>query len=475
MMTLRTTPAIALCILAIGMFGPAFAVEPADPSAVRTWLTSADATLRLDRRPDLPFSENARAAPAIRIDAAQRHQEIVGFGASLTDASAWLIHNRMSPSQRQALLAELFGADGLGLSLTRLTIGASDFSRTHYSFDDMPKGKRDPALRHFSIAPNRAALLPTLKLMLAHNPGLKVMASPWSAPGWMKTSDSLIGGALAPRAYPAFARYLERYVEAYAAEGVPIYALTIQNEPAFVPADYPGMRVTAKGRSYFVKNHLGPLLAEKHPGVRILDWDHNWDKPFSPLRVLSDPAAARYVAGVAWHCYGGEVAAQSVVRAAHPDKETWITECSGGEWAPEWDKTLSWMARTLIIGGTRHWAKGVLLWNLALDEKHGPHLGGCENCRGVVTIDSATGEITRNVEYYVLGHASRFVRAGAYRIDSRGDVADLDHVAFVNRDGSRVLIAFNQGKEPRRFAVGDGTREFVAELPAGALASYVWR
>ena len=449
---------------------PAFAADE-----IQVWLTTPEPSKRLSREPDLSFSEVVPLSSSIRIDAGQRYQEIVGFGAALTDASAFLINNRLSAGQRDALLNELFGPDpGLRFSFTRLTIGASDFSQTHYSLDDRPAGWRDPLMRHFSIAPNRADVLPVLKRMLAVNPDLKIMASPWSAPAWMKTSGSLIKGSLRPAAYPAYARYFQRYLDAYTAEGVPIYALTIQNEPHYEPGDYPGMRVPPEARAAFIGSYLGPLLKTSHPDVRILDWDHNWDEPQSPLAVLADPKAAPYIAGVAWHCYNGKPEAQGPVHDAHPNKETWFSECSGGEWSPGWNEALPWMAGALVQT-TRFWSKGVLFWNLALDENHGPHLGGCGDCRGVVTIDSVTGAITRNIEYYVLGHASRFVRQGAVRIESGPPVDGLDDVAFRNPDGSVVLIAVNRGTGPKSFAVEQGGRSFSYTLATGSVATFVWR
>ncbi|MDE2181618.1 MAG: glycosyl hydrolase [Alphaproteobacteria bacterium] len=440
---------------------------------VQVWLTTPDAIKRLSREPGIAFDGGLPAA-IITIDADTRYQEIVGFGAALTDASAWLIQNKMSESQRAALLKELFGRDGgLGLSFTRLTIGASDFSLRDYSFDDQPKGARDPDLRHFSIEPNRADVLPLVKRALAINPQLKIMASPWSAPGWMKSSDSLIQGSLLPEAFPAYAEYFRRYIDAYAAEGVAIYAITIQNEPHFEPADYPGMRVTPPMRAAFIGSYLGPLLSRTHPEVRIWDWDHNWDEPQSPLTVLADPNASRYVAGVAWHCYAGEPSAQGPVHDAHPDKETWLTECSGGEWS-QWKDALPWMAGTLVRT-TRQWSKGVLFWNLALDENHGPHTGGCTDCRGVVTIDSRTGDVTRNLEYYILGHASRFVVPGAVRVDSGAEITGIDDVAFRNPDGSIVLIAVNRQSEPRAFGVRQKNQSFEYVLAPGSVATFVWR
>jgi glucosylceramidase len=443
------------------------------------WVTTGDKTRLLAKEPDIPIStgEQVGVATRIDVDTAIRYQEIVGFGASITDASAWLIQTKMSPAQRTALLQDLFGRTaGIGLSFTRLTIGASDFSRSHYSFDDVPVGERDPTLARFSIEPNRADVLPVVKRALAINPSLEVMASPWSAPAWMKTTGSLIKGTLRPDAYPAFAEYLLRYIQAYEAEGVPIFAITLQNEPHFEPDNYPGMRLTPAQRADFLARHLGPLFETTGIRAKVLDWDHNWDEPDSPLAVLADSLARRYVAGVAWHCYAGDVAAQTPVHDAYPDKEVYFTECSGGNWAPKWADNLVWYARTLIIGTTRGWAKGVLLWNLALDENHGPHLGGCGDCRGVVTINSGTGEVTRNEEYYALGHASRFVRPLARRIASTTGVDGLETVAFRNADdGSKVLVAVNTAPAERTFAVRSGGRSFRSKLPAGAVMTLRWR
>ncbi|MES2016044.1 MAG: glycoside hydrolase family 30 beta sandwich domain-containing protein [Pseudomonadota bacterium] len=442
---------------------------------VQAWVTTGDQSKLLAREPDAAFG-NAKPAPlVIVVDPSIGYQQMAGFGAAITDASAQLIQKNMNPQQRDALLQELFGraGNGIGLSFTRLTIGASDFSSTHYSFDDMPKGETDPSLAHFSIAPNRDTVLPTVKRALAINPQLKVMASPWSAPGWMKTTDSLIQGTLKPEAFAPFAQYLSRYVAAYQAEGVPIFALTLQNEPHFEPADYPGMRVDPAKRAAFIGGHLGPVLAKQNPGTVIFDWDHNWDQPESPSKVLADPAAAKFISGVAWHCYEGDVRVQSAVHDAYPGKDTWFTECSGGEWATKFAENLQYFTRSLIIGTTRNWARGVSIWNLALDEHYGPHLGGCTDCRGVVTIDTRTGAVTRNVEYYALAHASRFVRPGARRIASSSGVDGMETVAFRNADGAIALVVATE--QARSFSVRVGQRSFAYALPAASVATFTWR
>ncbi|MBN6151529.1 glycosyl hydrolase [Xanthomonas sp. AmX2] len=450
---------------------PAFAAD------VAVWTTTADGARQLDAS-TLPFDRNgAGAAAQIRIDAESRFQSMVGFGASITDASAWLIQNKLSPEQRQALLRELFGRDGgLGLSFSRLTIGASDFSRSHYSLDDPPGGAADPPLRHFSIALNRDDVIPVARAALAINPQLKIMASPWSAPAWMKDSASLVKGRLQPEHYDAFSRYLLRYVDAYRAEGIPIFALTVQNEPDFEPEDYPGMRLNAPARARLIGDHLGPMLAARKDAPLLFDWDHNWDKPQEPLAVLGDARAGGYVDGVAWHCYAGEPAAQSPVRDAFPDKDVYMTECSGGTWEPIRSGGMTLIARRMLIQPVRHWARGVLFWNLALDENRGPHAGGCATCSGVVAIDSRSGAVTRNAEYYVLAHASRFVRPGAERIassDTGG--AGLDNVAFRNQhDGSQVLLVANSAAHAQAIAVRDGERGFAYRMPARSVATFVW-
>ena len=480
---MRRTPAWALgVVVACGRVAPGEPSPGPPPQgsgpAAQVWLTTGTASKLLSRETEAHFDTGTPPAslPTIVVDEATTYQEIVGFGAAITDASAWLIQNRLSAAQRDALLQELFGpSPGIGLSFTRLTMGASDFSLHQYSYDDMPAGQTDSALTYFSIDSNRAYVLPVVRRALAINPQLKIMATPWSPPGWMKTSGSLIQGTLRPEAYGPLAEYFRRYIEAYAAEGVPIYAITVQNEPHYEPADYPGMRLEPAARASFVGGYLGPLFVRSGIRTIILDWDHNWDQYQSPLQVLADSVAPRYIAGVAWHCYGGDVSAQSVVHDAHPEKDAYFTECSGGEWAPNFADNLKWFVKTLMIGSTRGWAKGVILWNLALDENHGPHTGGCGDCRGVVTIASASGAVTRNVEYYALAHASRFTRAGARRIASTSGVAGVETVAFRNADdGSKVLLALNTNTAPQSLAIRWAGKWFRYTLAAGAVVTFVW-
>ncbi len=465
---------IAALLLALGLTAGCTTIAKSAPAGAEMWLTSADETQKLARQPPISPAGAATGAEDVTIDPAQRFQRMHGFGAAMTDASAELF-SRLPEDRRRAIMTELFSRKngGLGLSFTRLTVGASDFSRTHYSYDDSPGNAPDPGLGHFSIEPARQYVLPRTREALAINPDLKVMISPWSAPAWMKTTKSLIKGQLEPAYYPAFALYLARTVEAFGREGVAVSMLTIQNEPDFEPDDYPGMRVNPPERAIIIGRHVGPVFRARGLKTQILDYDHNWDNPEMPLAVLGDPQARGYVAGVAWHCYEGDVPAQTPVHTAFPDKDAWQTECSGGEWSPKFGDTLGWMIDKLIIGVANNWGRGSLTWNLALDPQHGPHKGGCGDCRGVVTIDPATGEVSRNVEYYALGHASRYVFPGAYRIAAmkRGDGIEVG--AFLNADGSRVAILHRaSGEGPVTIAI-DGER-YSVPLPAGSVATLRW-
>lgn len=465
---------LAAALIGLAAVAGCTTVPPPASPAAEMWLTTADETQKLALQPEIVAAGAATGDEAVVVDTSQRFQRMHGFGAAMTDASAELF-SRLPEDKRRAIIAELFGRanGGLGLSFTRLTVGASDFSPTHYSYDDTLGNAPDPKLEHFSIAPARQYVLPRVREALAINPDLLVMISPWSPPAWMKTSKSLIQGQLEPRYYQAFADYLARTVEEFGREGVPVSMLTIQNEPDFEPDSYPGMRVNPPQRAEIIGRYVGPTFRARGLKTEILDYDHNWDNPEMPWAVLSDPEARKYIAGVAWHCYEGDVPAQSQVRDAFPDKDVWFTECSGGEWSPKYAEVLGWMTDKLIIGGANHWSRGVLLWNLALDPAHGPHKGGCADCRGVVTIDPATATITRNVEYYVLGHASRFVLPGAYRVAATKHGEGIEATAFLNRDGSRVaILRRTSGDDPVTIAI-DG-RRYSLPLAVGSVATLRW-
>lgn len=463
----------AALLLSAALVAGCAGARPAMPAGM--WLSTADAAKKLAPQPIPRAAGPASGAETIAIDTSKRFQKIHGYGAAMTDASAEVI-SQLPPAKRRAVMAELFGREkeGLGLSFTRITVGASDFSTHDYSYDDTPGNVPDPELRHFSIEPARTYVLPRMREALKINPDLLVMISPWSAPAWMKTSGSLITGEILPAYYPAFATYLARTVQAFGREGVPVAMLTIQNEPNFEPKDYPGERVDPPQRAEIIGRHVGPLFEKLGLRTQILDWDHNWDKPQMPLAVLSDKVARRYISGIAWHCYNGDVSAQGPVHDAYPDKDAWVTECSGGNWSPDYAEVLGWMTDQLIIGAANNWSRGTLFWNLVLDPAHGPHSGGCADCRGVMTIDPATGRVTRNVEYYVLGHASRFVFPGAYRVATTSRDAEIEVAAFVNPDGSRVAILHRKTGAGALTLALDG-KHYAIAMPTGSVATLRWK
>jgi glucosylceramidase len=451
------------------------ATRPVLPT-VQLWLSTADRRLQLARQPDIEMTASEALPTDVVIDIHATYQSIVGFGAALTDSSAWVIQNRMNTVQRSALLQELFGPPpGLDMNMARLTIGASDFSLQPYTLDDLPTGQTDPSLQHFNVTPNLRDVIPTMREVLSVNPQLRIIASSWSPPAWMKTSTNLIGGELLESFESTYADYLVKYVDTYRANGIPIFALTVQNEPGFVPITYPGMEMPAATRARVIGQYLGPALARRTPRTQILEWDHNWDEPDEPSSVLADPVASRYVDGVAWHCYNGTASMQSQVHRAYPKKDAYITECSGGDWESARNGELMWFARDLLLAGIRHWARGVVYWNLALDEQHGPHFGGCDLCKGIVTIDSRTGAVSRNDEYYAFAHFSRFVLPGAVRVGSSETDKYINNVAFRNAsDESLVLVMVNSHTDARRVSVTQGQVGFQYTMPPQSVATFVW-
>lgn len=437
------------------------------PGPVGVWLSTIDGKSLLERRSDVEWSDGTRARRHIVLDASQKFQEMEGFGASMTDSSAFLLRERLSPEARAEVMDKVFGEDGIRLSLLRQPMGSCDYSLDLHTYQDRPG---EP----FSIEPDRCWILPALKEAFERNPDLKVIATPWSAPAWMKTSGSLMQGSLKPEHHEAYGEYFARFVEEYAKEGVPIAAVTVQNEPLYTPPHYPGMGMSARQQAEFVKEGLAPAFERHGLDTGIIAYDHNWDRPDYPLTVLDDPKAAEHVDGVAWHSYGGRHEAMSAVHEKHPDKGMWFTEASGGEWVPPFhDAFMDQMGH--VIRAPRNHANSVVWWNLALDRENGPSLlGDKSTCRGLVTVDQATGEVDYNVDYYTMGHASKFVDPGARRIASNSFKDDLEDVAFENPDGSRVLIVSNRTDREKTFTVEDEGRTFEYTLPGKAAATFKW-
>jgi len=452
-------------------YDPIFPVS--EDAALAVWLTSADQTLLFQRQAyDLHFADETKDSPVITVDAGQQYQAIEGFGFSLTGGSAMLI-SRLSAPDRSALLRELFlpDGDGIGVSFLRLSIGASDLSERSFSYDDRPDGQSDLELAHFDIEAGDLEVIPLLWEILAVNPGIRIMATAWSAPTWMKTNRRFVGGKLRPDCYAVYAAYLVKYLQAMRDRGITVHAITPQNEPLNLKNE-PSMIMAAGEQAEFIKNHLGPaLLSAGLADVELFCWDHNCDVPEYPLEVFADADARRYLAGSAWHLYGGDISVLSEMHQLYPDMKLYFTE----QWVGidgQFGGDLLWHVRNVLIGSIRNWSRIVLEWNLASDPFCGPHTpGGEARCVGALTIGEA---IARNVAYYVIAHAAKFVRPGSVRIYSE-ELTSLPNVAFLTPAGYIVLIALNDGADALSFAIKFQGKNALAALPAGAVATYVWR
>jgi len=434
-------------------------------------ITSSDGSQRLAISEvellDSPITDQ----PVIMVTERESYQSMDGFGFTLTGGSALHI-NRMESAARKALLQELFGKEeeSIGVSYLRLSVGASDLDEQPFSYNDLPEGQTDPELANFSLAPDQKNLIPVLKEILAINPDISLMASPWSPPKWMKDNNDTRGGSLLPEFYHTYAQYLVKYIKGMETEGISISALTVQNEPLH-PGNNPSLLMLAEDQAIFIKNHLGPAFKAAGITTKIIIYDHNADRPDYPISILDDPEAKQYIDGSAFHLYGGEIEALSEVHEAHPDKNLYFTE----QWigAPgNFGGDLAWHIRELIIGAPRNWTKTVLEWNLAADPNQEPHTdrGGCVGCLGAITIDG--NEVERNPAYYIIAHASKYVKLGSVRIASNKP-ATLPNVAFKTPSGDIVLIVLNDGNENHTFTIAINDNFIKGELSAGAVGTFV--
>lgn len=392
-------------------------------------------------------------------------QVMDGVGAALTHSSAMVFNRNLSPERRDSLFRVLFTPEGIGINYTRLCIGASDFAPDIFSYSET----EDFTLSNFSIDRDREDVIPMLKEILKINPGIRIMASPWSPPAWMKTNGSMIGGKLRPDCYDVYADYLIKYIQAYAAEGITIHSMTVQNEPEYSTAAYPCMDMTAEEQKIFIRDHLGPKMKALGLKTEIVIFDHNCDNPGYPIHILNDSVARQFVAGSGFHLYKGEITALCEVKQAHPDKEIYFTEQSGGGWAPDFDQNVRWYTGVLFSGAMNCWSRNVLLWNLALDENDGPKNFGCQNCWGVVRI-TTDGKISHNAEYYAIGHYGKAVQPGARRLESKAN--GLSAVAFKNPDGTLVYLAVHYGNTNKAYVITDGKRKFNYVFRPGEVVTF---
>lgn len=382
----------------------------------------------------------------LTIDPSFTDQVIEGFGASMTESSALVIQG-LAPEHRTEVMNNLFSEDGIRMSYLRLAMGASDFATSNYSYSDIvdPQTGTDMTLANFSIARDEEAIIPQTLVAKQLNPQLSLMGSPWSAPAWMKSNGSMNGGTIKDEFIDVYANYFVKFVEAYQAKGLTIDSVTIQNEPLYQTAGYPTMEMSAN-QHIALTIAIGEQFEANDIDSKILIFDHNWNLASYANTVMNNTDVQRYAAGAAYHCYGGDYTIQQSFRNQFPTKGLWFTECSGGGWATDFGANLMWQTKNLFIGSMNYGSKSVLLWNLALDEEGGPKNGGCQNCRGVVTI-ATTGEVTYNEEYYTLGQFSKFVMPGAVRIGSSFSKTlgnTLSSIAFRNPNGDHVVVILNE-------------------------------
>ncbi len=454
--------------------GCAFTFSVMAQSQPQVWLTKADRTALFTRQATgLKLSTIQNKQPVIAINDKKIFQSIDGFGYALTGGSAQHII-KMSAPARAALLKELFATNGnhIGVSYIRLSIGASDLNEKVFSYNDLPEGQTDLEQAKFDLGPDKADVIPVMKEILAINPKIKIMGSPWSPPLWMKTTYDARGGMLKPDYYAAYAKYFVRYVQEMKKEGIPIDAITVQNEPLH-PGNNPSLFMAAPDQALFVKKFLGPAFAKANIKTKIIVYDHNADRPDYPISILDDPEAKKYVDGSAFHLYGGKIEALTDVHNAHPDKNIYFSEQMVVEKPGATTIDIINPVSRLIIGATRNWAKNVLEWNLAADPENKPYTdrGGCSMCQGAVTING--DDYSRNLAYFSIAHASKFVRPGSMRVFSNEPDA-LANVAFKTPDGKYVLIVANTGKTAAAFNISLKGKTYAAALDKGSVATYIW-
>jgi glucosylceramidase len=432
-------------------------------------LTDPKNGILFEKQPGLVFSKANLEAADIVIDESVTYQEMDGFGFTLSQGSA--IHLLgMKSNSRAEILNELFGNEenSIGVSYLRLSVAASDLNEYPFSYHDVEDPEKDSLLLNFDLGPDRNDVIPVLKEIMTINPNIKLMASPWSPPSWMKDNKDTRGGKLLPEYYDRYALYLVKYIQQMAEEGFTIDALTIQNEPLH-PGNNPSLLMLAEEQRDFIKFHLGPKFEVNGIKTKIIIYDHNADRPDYPISILDDPEAKKFIDGSAFHLYGGNIEALSEVHKAHPDKNLYFTEQWVG--APgNLPGDLAWHTKNLTIGAPRNWAKTVLEWNLSSVPDLKPHTdrGGCDQCLGAVTIN--TDSVFRNPAYYVIAHVSKYVLPGSIRIDSN-EPEGLPNVAFKRPDGKIVLLLLNESKDVRTFSIKNNEWSGTMTLEVGAVAT----
>jgi O-glycosyl hydrolase len=468
------------------------ATVSATPDVAQVYLTLADQSKLVQQQADVPFSTNLAPQTgdlSVRVDPTKTFQTMDGVGAAMTESSAYLFSTKLTARQRSLVFPSLFSKQyGAGIDVVRVPWGLTDFSLSNYTYNDNPPGGTDAPQNNFSINHDQQYIMPRLTDAKSVNPSLKIFNAPWSAPLWMKSSPfpdhPYAVGPLKTEFFDSYGTYVVKAINGYAANNLTPHAVTAQNEP-FTPTFNPSMLFAPNVYQQLLRDNVGPKVAANAVKPKLLSHDEDWQderdtgNPTYPLATLSDPNAAQYIDGVAYHCYHGESTKQLLVQKAYPAKGIYVTECTGSNTPPQnWDDDFRWGMRNMIINPMRHYAKASIYWNLALDETAGPKTSttsGCQNCRGIITINSTTGAVSAGPEYYILAHYGKVVSPGASRIDSTtyGEGA-IETVAFKNPNGSKALVALNSGATSRTMVVREGNAAFRYTLPAWAAASFTW-
>ncbi len=437
------------------------------------WLTKVDQSVLLQQqKTGIFFDSKENSGVNIDVDTSKKYQRIDGFGFTLTGSSAYLI-NRIERAAKIALLNELFGngnGNSIGVSTLRISIGASDLNPSVYSYDDMPNGQADPDLAHFDLGKDKEHLIPLLQQIVKIAPGIKIIATPWSAPAWMKDNNKSTGGSLKTEYLKVYADYFVKYILAMQQAGITIDAITPQNEP-LNQHNNPSMGMAAAQQAAFIKSYLWPAFKNAGLKTKIIIYDHNCDNLDYASSILKDESVKYYIAGTAFHLYAGNISAMGELHKQFPDRNVYFTE-QYTDMKGDFGGDLRWHLKNVITGALRNWSRNVLEWNLANDQNYGPHTdGGCNTCKGALTINGST--VKRNVSYYIIAHASMFVPAGSVRVWS-GTMDNLNTVAFVTPPGKTVLIVENESNTETHFNIRESGQYASCLIPAGSVATYVW-
>lgn len=498
MNTLKYIKTVILAFLSVSIL-PIYTYGTENNNEFGGWITLSDRTTYLrEVKNYFSRSKNQRTIPIV-VDSSQKFQTIDGFGFALTGGSAELLM-KMSKNKRATTLNNLFSPDNnesAAFSYIRLTIGASDLNSFVFSYNDIKENESDLSLNQFSLSQDLHDVIPVMKDIIKINPNIKIMASPWSAPAWMKSNRNVKGGKLETRFYDVYADYLIKYIKEMRKHGINISQLTIQNEP-LNNANTPSMQWQRNEQADFIKNHLGPKIRTNNLQIDIILFDHNADRIDYPLALMSDPDVDKYIIGSAFHHYAGDMSALSALHLARPDRGIYFTEQMVREREEDKHLDIANSVSRIVIGAIRNWSKNVILWNLAADPNHDPHTdnGGCPFCQGAITIDG--DKVKKNLAFYAIAHASMFVPPGSVRIQSNStgdsvvsltydeenpDTARiayinnaqvLANVAFLTPDNNVVLLVANTTFNATVFQVMYAGQYATITLPPGAVGTFKW-